>query len=105
MENNTEAYEVGPDETEAIIRKEGEKWVLFTHDGKKKLGTFDSKKEAVKRLREVEYFKSHPKGSVVEGGFKAIARGSRNELPSPNKVFAAETNFDDIIKKNIIGQI
>lgn len=45
--------------TEGIIRKEGDKWVIYSHDGKKKLGEYDSKKEAVKRLRQIEYFKQH----------------------------------------------
>ncbi len=48
-----------PDFTNAIIRKEGNKWVLYSHDGKKKLGEYNSKKEAVTRLRQVEYFKHH----------------------------------------------
>lgn len=68
-----QAYEVGPDETEAEPEN-------------------TTKKKKVKK-------------PVVSGEFKAIARGSRNDLPSPNKVFAAETNFDEIIKSNTIGQI
>lgn len=43
-----------------IIRKEGNVWVIYTHDGKKKLGTFTSKDAAVKRLRQIEYFKNNP---------------------------------------------
>jgi len=47
----------------AHIRHEDGKWVIYSHDYKKKLGTYDTKESATKRLREIEYFKSH-KGSV-----------------------------------------
>ena len=29
-----------------MIKKEGRKWVLYTHDGEKVLGTHETKKEA-----------------------------------------------------------
>lgn len=40
-----------------MIKKVNSKWVLYTHDGKKKLGTFSTKSEAEKREREINYFK------------------------------------------------
>lgn len=40
---------------EKIIRQDGDKWCLYSHDGKK-LGEFDSKAEAEKREREIKYF-------------------------------------------------
>jgi hypothetical protein len=46
-----------------MIRKEGNKWILFSHDGKKHLGEFDSKEAAEKRERQINFFKavtSHP---------------------------------------------
>lgn len=39
------------------IVKEGDKWKLYSEDGKKLLGTFDTKEEAEKHEQEVEYFK------------------------------------------------
>ena len=36
-----------------VIRKEGGKWVLYTKDGKKKLGTHDSKEAALKQERAI----------------------------------------------------
>lgn len=39
------------------IRKEGGKYVLYSKDGKKRLGEYGSREEAEKRLRQVEYFK------------------------------------------------
>lgn len=40
-----------------VIKKEGYKWVLYTKDRKKVLGTFKTKTEAVKRERQIQYFK------------------------------------------------
>lgn len=42
---------------EAHIRHEDGKWIVYNHDYKKKLGTYDTKEEALKRLRQIEYFK------------------------------------------------
>jgi hypothetical protein len=42
------------------ITKEGSKYILWSHKGKR-LGTFPTRAAAVKREREVEYFK-HKKG-------------------------------------------
>lgn len=41
---------------ERIVKK-GSKWQVQSEDGKKNLGTYDTKKEAEKRLRQVHYFK------------------------------------------------
>jgi len=42
---------------EETIRKQGDKYVIYSKDGKKKLGTYDSRKAAEKRLGQIEYFK------------------------------------------------
>ena len=42
---------------EETIRKQGNKYVIYSKDGKKKLGTYDSRKAAEKRLGQIEYFK------------------------------------------------
>lgn len=41
-----------------MIKKKGYKWILYTRDGKKKLGEFRTKKEALKRERQIIFFKS-----------------------------------------------
>ena len=41
---------------EKILHKNN-KWVVTDHTGKKNLGTYDTKEEADKRLKQVEYFK------------------------------------------------
>lgn len=40
-----------------MIKKEGSKYVVKSESGKKNLSKPESKKAAVKRLRQVEYFK------------------------------------------------
>jgi hypothetical protein len=39
-----------------IIRKIGTEWCVLSGDGTKRLGCYKTKQEAVKRLRQVEYF-------------------------------------------------
>lgn len=43
--------------TIAVIRKVGEKYCIFSKDGDKRLGCYTSKEAALKRLRQIEYFK------------------------------------------------
>lgn len=45
-----------------MIQKQGSKYVLKSHDGKKNLGTFPTKKAAVKHEQQIQYFKHHPRG-------------------------------------------
>lgn len=40
----------------AYVKKMGDKWCVLSHKGKK-LGCYRSKKQATKRLRQIEYFK------------------------------------------------
>lgn len=49
---------------EEVIRKVGNKWVLFTRDGKKRLGEFDTREDALKRERQIQFFK-HLRGVLV----------------------------------------
>ena len=44
-----------------MIRKKNNKRILFTSDGKHKLGEYNTKKEALKRERQIQYFKRHKK--------------------------------------------
>ena len=40
-----------------MIRKRGNKYILFSKSGKKKLGTFTSRAKALTRERQIQYFK------------------------------------------------
>jgi hypothetical protein len=45
-----------------MIRKEGQKYILYSKDGSKRLGTFPSKKKAVERedeIRRIKYAKGY----------------------------------------------
>lgn len=44
-----------------IVRRQG-KYVVLSHDGKRKFGTYDTKDEAKKRLQQMEMFKHLKKG-------------------------------------------
>jgi len=53
-------FEFDEDHFDIIERRKGG-WVVLSEDGSKHLGgPYASKEEAVKRLREVDYFKAHP---------------------------------------------
>jgi len=49
----------------SIIRKRNGKYVILSHDGKKTLGTYDTREEAVHRLRQIEYFKHHSSSKLA----------------------------------------
>lgn len=40
-----------------MIVKQGSKWILKSEDGKKTLGKYDSKKEALEREKQIKMFK------------------------------------------------
>ena len=56
---------------EETIRKQGDKYVIYSKDGKKKLGTYNSRKAAEKRLGQIEYFKH--KESINESPFSDVS--------------------------------
>ena len=43
---------------EKIVQR-GSKWVIMSKDGSKQLGEYDTKEDALKRLRQIEYFKNN----------------------------------------------
>lgn len=56
----------GADLVERIVKK-GSKWQVQSEDGSKNLGTYDTKAEAEKRLRQVHYFKHVNECDGTEG--------------------------------------
>ena len=40
-----------------MIRKRGSQYIILSKTGKKVLGKFKTKKDALKRLRQIEFFK------------------------------------------------
>jgi phage gp29-like protein len=48
---------LAPAQVLAVIRQEGTKWVIYSEDGTRKLGEFDTREEAEERLAEIERIK------------------------------------------------
>lgn len=48
-----------------MIKKEGSKWVLYTHDGTKVLGTHKTKKEAVAQEAAINISKARAAGHKI----------------------------------------
>jgi len=46
-----------PEFTVEMLKREGSKWVLYSKDGSKKLVEVDTKEDALKRERQIQYFK------------------------------------------------
>jgi hypothetical protein len=46
-----------------MIKKKGRKWVVLSETTGREFGTYATKKEAVQRLRQVEFFKHAKAGS------------------------------------------
>lgn len=49
-----------------MIEKRGENWVVVAKMSGKILGTFSSKAQALKRLREIEFFKHQDEECMVQ---------------------------------------
>jgi len=45
------------EKTQAVVRKVGSRWCVFSKSGKR-LGCFSTRKQAVDRLRQIEFFKN-----------------------------------------------
>lgn len=99
----------------AFVRKIKNKWHVLSHKGKS-LGSYDTKAEAVARLKQIEYFKNHPKDSnsaeeVVidltdadDISYSAIMRKMRQKAPKEQvRVFLKlfKDQFDKAVKNNL----
>lgn len=62
-----------------IIRKDGTKWVLWSKDGTKKLGTYDSKEDAEERERQIQAFK-HAESEFEEDPMEAPSGVRRRDM-------------------------
>ncbi len=68
------------DRSFAKIKKVGDKFCVFSKDGKKNLGCSDTREGAEKRLKQVEYFKN--KGSLMnyQDAFSNMARAMNDDI-------------------------
>lgn len=90
------------EKTEAIIKKVGSKFCVFSEDGTKNLGCSDTHEGAVKRLQQVEYFKK-VKGMNYESAFKNMAKALKADIES-NQVKPGNSLEDKIRFGTIAGQ-
>lgn len=60
-----------------VIKQQGTKWVLWSKDGKKKLGTYDTKEEAEERERQIQAAK-HAKGETIIWPWPVTGMGRRD---------------------------
>ena len=51
-----------------MIKKEGSKWVLYTKDGKKRLGTHKSRAKAIAQEHAINISKARKKGHRIPKG-------------------------------------
>lgn len=56
----------------AVIRKVGKEWCVFSESGKR-MGCYNSRKAAERRLKQIEYFK-HQKSGVEVAAFYCYCR-------------------------------
>lgn len=66
----------------AIIRKVGGEWCVMSESGKK-LGCYKSRKEAEKRLKQIEYFKH--RGDTEMAGWECYCRSCGSYFYSHRK--------------------
>lgn len=81
-----------------IVERDG-KWYVYNHDGTKKLaGPYDSRKKALKRLREIEYFKHQGAIAGTIGMVKEIK-------PTPKSTASIPEDPLGAIERNILGEL
>ena len=66
-------------ELKETIRKEGSKWIIYSKDGSKKLGEYDTETAAKKRLRQIEYFKHMNEGEAMDAAKEKIEREKQSD--------------------------
>lgn len=95
-----------------VIKKVGSKWQVQSHKGKN-LGTSDTKAGAVKRLRQVEYFKNHSENeekAVINTMMAGLNEkdifppASPEDLDNRNKDFSGKFPIGTTVRlKNDVG--
>lgn len=60
-----EAARLDPADLQEVIRKEGGEWVLYSRDGSTVLGRFRTRKDALKRERQIQFFKRQREAAKV----------------------------------------
>jgi len=96
-----------------MIKHQNNKWILFSEDGSKKLGTFDTEIEAKEREKEIQAFKSNAlvelslaitKATMLKDGtmrWQAVASTTEPDKRQEQTTLAL---FEDVIERAITGK-
>ena len=76
-----------------MIKHEDGKWVLYTHDGSKRLGEFPTEQEAIDREREIQFFK-HQGQEAVAGVSFVIGRPKGEKTTTVQTVIFEKEAWD-----------
>ena len=91
----------GANMLQEIIKQEDGKWVLYSADGSKKLGTFDTEEEAIKREKQIQFFKHQEQAagdalvSQAVGATTHVLKESGEALVEQGNVQALIDAFSD----------
>ena len=75
-----------------VVRKTGSTWTIFSKDGSKKLGEYDTKEAAQKRLGQIEYFKNvkevkSPQQKIQDFEKSRVAAGKSSMINNKPQTF------------------
>ena len=90
----------------AYIRRRNGKWIILSEKGKV-LGSFDSKKDAVKRLRQIEYFKDHKKtkkSASEDKSYSSIMR-ELNKSDDRGAIYEFQSTYKDAFDDALLNGI
>ena len=100
-----------------MIKKEGDEYCVFSKDGTKKLGCFPSRKQAVKRLQQIEYFKHVKSGEAamkvtdpvkdakLEGKVPGTTVPNLGNTGHKKETYACVANMSEIQRKTYAGAL
>jgi hypothetical protein len=76
------------------------KWTVLSEKGKH-MGTYDTKEQAVDRLRAIEYFKAHKKKAAKEDSYSSIMR-ALNKADDKEAMTKFQTTFKEMFDKSVL---
>lgn len=83
MDENAEYLPMGKVEFAKMISAEGGKYVVYSEDGNREFGTYNTLEEAEERLEQIEYFSNVDKATIEVGdtvGYTIPKPPDRNEI-------------------------
>lgn len=87
-----------------IIRQEGDKWVLYSSDGSKVLGTFDSEEEARDRERQIQQYRKSDESRKKMPDKQVSIRLSELMTSDPEVVAEIRKQLTDELKIDALNE-